>query len=85
MIDAHYFYSLILDSVNNDVGKTRENQFARPFDPPFATSAWKASQAATAIVQGLGYICGSLFIVWLNVPNNVVEVVSGGSGPTHAH
>src|SRR5580658_9657876 len=44
MVNAHYFYCLILNPVNNDVGKARENRFARAFDPSLATSAWKASQ-----------------------------------------
>jgi hypothetical protein len=59
VVDAHYFYCLILDSVNNNVGKAGENQFASAFDPSLATSAWKASKAAAAIVQGLSNIRSS--------------------------
>jgi hypothetical protein len=85
VVDAHYFYCLILNPVNNDVGKTGENQFASAFDPSLATSAWKASQAAAAIIEGLSDIRRSFRIVSLNVSDYVVEVVSGGSGPSHAH
>jgi hypothetical protein len=44
VVNAHYFYCLILNPVNHEVGKAGENQLARAFDPSLATSAWKASQ-----------------------------------------
>jgi hypothetical protein len=85
MVDAHYFYYLILNPVNSDVGKAGENQLAGAFDPPLTTEMRRLSQVAAAIVPGLGHVHSSVGIVSLNVPNDVAEVVSGGSGPTHAY
>jgi hypothetical protein len=85
VVDAHYFYCLILNPVNDNVGKAWENEFASAFDPSLATSARKASKAAGAIVQRLSNIRSSFRVVSLNVPDYIVEVISGGSGPSHAH
>jgi hypothetical protein len=85
MVDAHYFYCLILDPVNNDVGKAGENQFAGAGYPPLATQIWKPSQVPAAIVKGFGYIRSRLRVVLLNVTYDIVEIVCGGSSPTHAH
>ena len=85
MVDAHYFYNLILNPVDHDIGKAGENQLASSGYPPLATQMWKLSQIPAAIVEGLGYVRSSFRIVTLNMANDPVEIISGGSGPTDAH
>ena len=74
MVDAQHVHNLIFNAVDNDVGQAREGQFAGAIDPPLAAAVRKSPQAATALVQRLRHLSGCTRIVFLNVPNNAIEV-----------
>jgi hypothetical protein len=85
VIDAKQFYNLILNSVNDNIGKAGENQLASPNYSPLATNMWELSQVRAAIVQRSRNIRRCLRIILSNVLNDIVEVAGGGGGPTYAH
>lgn len=45
----------------------------------------KVFQTGATVVESLGHFGSGIRIVLLNVLDDVVEVVGGGSGPTQAH
>src|SRR5439155_26446805 len=85
VVDAQHVHNLIFNAVDNDVGQAREGQFAGAIDPPLAAAVRKSPQATTALVQRLRHLRGCTRIVFLNVPNNAIEVFGRRCCPAQTH
>lgn len=85
VINACDFHYLIPNPVDDNVGQSGEDELAGAVDPSLATAMRKTSQAVAAVLNGLRHVGSGIGIVLLNVLNNCVEIVGGGSGPAQAH